>query len=88
VKWNLDETLADARVEVEIVLKHPGGLSEELILKTTNSNLLIPLQPEVEFKEFYPRLKFKPRLKYSWFHLKLYSMFQDLSRCLVETGFW
>ena len=35
---------------------------------------------EAKFKEFEPRLKFKPRLKYGWFHLKLYSIFQDLSR--------
>ena len=34
------------------------------------------------------RLKFKTRLKYGWLHLKLYSMFQDLSRCSIETGFW
>ena len=33
--------------------------------------------PETEFTEFEPRLKFKPRLKYGWFHLKLYSIFQD-----------
>ena len=32
------------------------------------------MQAETEFKEF------EPRLKYGWFHLKLYSMFQDLSR--------
>ena len=31
---------------------------------------------------------FKPPLKYGWFHLKLYSMFQDLSRRLIETGYW
>ena len=31
--------------------------------------------PETEFKEF------EPRLKYGWFHLKLYSIYQD------ETGF-
>jgi len=31
---------------------------------------------EAEFKEF------EPRLKYGWFHFKLYSMFQDLSRTL------
>ena len=43
--------------------------------------------PETEFKEFERRLKFKPRLKYGWFHLKLYSMFQDLSRRSIETGF-
>ena len=35
---------------------------------------------EAEFKEFEPRLIFKPRLNYGWFHLKLYQMFQDLSR--------
>ena len=28
-----------------------------------------PALPEAEFKEFEPRLKFKPRLKYGWFHL-------------------
>ena len=37
---------------------------------------------EAKFKEF------EPRLKYGWFHLKLYSIFQDLSRLLIETGFW
>ena len=30
---------------------------------------------EAEFKEFEPQLKFKPRLKYGWFHLKLYQIF-------------
>ena len=34
--------------------------------------------PEAEIKEF----------KYGWFHLKLYSIFQDLSRRSIETGFW
>ena len=37
---------------------------------------------EAEFKEF------ESRLKYGWFHLKMYSMFQDLSRRSIETGFW
>jgi len=45
------------------------------------------VKPEAEFKEFERRLKFKPRLKFSCFHLKLYSMFQDLSRRSIETGF-
>ena len=36
------------------------------------------VQPETEFKEF-------KRLKYGWFHLK---MFQDLGRRSIETGFW
>ena len=41
------------------------------------------LQPEAEFKEFERRLKFKQR-----FQIKLYSLFQDLSRRSIETGFW
>ena len=40
-------------------------------------------QPVTEFKEFERRFKFKPRFKYGWFHLKLYQMFQDLSRRLI-----
>ena len=43
---------------------------------------------EAEFNEFELRLKFKPGLKYGWFHLKLYLIFQDLSRSSIETGFW
>ena len=45
-------------------------------------------QTEAEFKEFDPRLKFKPRLKCGWFHLKSHSMFQDVRRRSIETGFW
>ena len=37
-------------------------------------------EPKTKFKEY------KPQLKYGWFHL--YSMFQDLSRRSIETGFW
>ena len=37
---------------------------------------------EGEFKEF------ETRLKYGWFHWKMDSMFQDLSRRSIETGFW
>ena len=44
--------------------------------------------PESEFKEFDRRLEFETRLKYGWFPLKLYSMFQDFSRLSIETGFW
>ena len=43
---------------------------------------------EAEFKEFEPWLKFQTQLKYGWFHLKLYSILQDLSRRSIETGFW
>ncbi len=46
------------------------------------------LQPEAEFKEFEPRIKYKPQLKYGWFHLNLYWIFQDLSRRSIKTGFW
>ena len=40
------------------------------------------LTSEAEFKEF------EPRLKYGLFHLKSYSIFQDLSRRSIETGYW
>ena len=36
---------------------------------------------EAEFQEFEPRLNF------SWLHLRLYSIFQNLSRRSIETGF-
>ena len=45
--------------------------------------VLISTCPVAEFKEFERRFKFKPRLKYGWFHLNLYQMFQDLSRRLI-----
>ena len=46
------------------------------------------MRPEADLKEFELWLKFETRLKYGWFHLKLYSMFQDLGRLSIETGFW
>ena len=42
---------------------------------------------EAEFKEFETRHKFETQLKYDCFHLKLYSMYQDLSLRVIETGF-
>ena len=30
---------------------------------------------------------FETRIEYGWFHLNLYSMFQDLIQRLIETGF-
>ena len=58
-----------------------------MILETQYST-----SPETKFKEF------EPWLKYGWFHLKLYSMFQDISRRpiggfemqlkLIKFGFW
>ena len=43
---------------------------------------------EAKFKEFETRLKFKPRLKYGWDHLKFNAIFRDLSSSSIETGFW
>ena len=40
--------------------------------KNTNLNYTV-----AEFEEF------EPRFKYGWFHLKLYQMFQDLSRRFI-----
>ena len=54
-----------------------------------NEIILVALKGSgAEFKEFEPRFKFKPQFKYGWFHLKLYQIFQDLSRRSIETGFW
>jgi len=50
--------------------------------------IMITLRHEAKFKGFEPRLKFEKQLKYGWFHLKLFSMFQDLSRHSIETVFW
>ena len=41
------------------------------------------MNSEAEFKEFERRFKFKPRFKYGRLLLKLYQMFQDLSRRLI-----
>ena len=59
------------------------GSKKMVVLQNT-----VKMFAEDEFKEFEPQLKFKTRLKYGWFDLKLYSMFQDLSRRSIETGFW
>ena len=37
--------------------------------------------------QFESHIKFKLRLKSGWFYLKLYSIFQDLSRRSIETDF-
>ena len=52
---------------------------DHIVIKTVACCLT--QHPEAEFKEFEPRLKF------GWFHLKLNSIFQDLSRRSIETGF-
>ena len=57
-------------------------------LKLKNYHPISVFSPEAGFEEFEPRFKFKLRLKYGWFHLKLYSIFQVLSRRSIKTGFW
>jgi len=40
--------------------------------------------PVAEFEEFERQFKLRLRLiKYGWFHLKVYQMFQDLSRRII-----
>jgi len=63
--------------------EHPAKVSNHYLCFKKLENVSCS---EAEFKEFERRLKLKPRLKYGWFHLKLYSMFQDLSRRSIETG--
>ena len=47
------------------------------------SSITYLFPPLAEYKEFERRFKFKPRLKYGWFRLNLYQMFQDLTRRLI-----
>ena len=56
----------------------------ELILQEKKNNIMNKLsnEPEAEFKEL------EPRLKYGLFHLELHLMFQDLSRRSNKTGYW
>ena len=64
----------------------------QLLMKTLTSFHIKTIEDEnpyqlnwtvAEFKEFERRFKFKPWFKYGWFHLKLYQMFQDLSRRFI-----
>jgi len=61
---------------------------KKISIKYDLNIILQCIEPEAEFKEFERRLQFKLRLKYSWVHLKSYSLIQDLSRRSIETGFW
>ena len=69
IMWNKKSKLREKRGRKNIEIK------EQLRLRQN--------QPVAEFKEFERRFKFKPRFKYGWFHLKLYQMFQDLSRRFI-----
>ena len=52
---------------VSAVKKVQDNSADKLQLKGTFKIIL-----EAEFKEFEPRFKFEPRLKYGWFHFKSY----------------
>ena len=67
------------------ILVFSGDIFKILISRTSHlgpKKVSERFRPEAEFKEF------ESRLKYGWFHLKLYSIFQDLSWRSIETGFW
>ena len=53
-------------------------------LKGFKRNIVNGWSPEITSSE----AEFELRLKYGWFHLKLYSIFQDLRQRSIETGFW
>ena len=56
-------------------MRNVSAISRDPLLTDCNARLtMVPLKalPDAEFKEFEPRLKFKLRLKYGWFHKKLY----------------
>ena len=84
-QWYLIHTWSDKAfkdIVVNRALPNLHGWSLE-ITHTVPLRLEIGIEPVAEFKEFERRFNFKPRLKYGWFHLKLYQMFQDLSRRLI-----
>ena len=57
---------------------------ESFLFELRGENLVLLLS-EAEFEH---RLKFETWLKHGWFHFKLYSQIQDLSRRSIGTGFW
>ena len=66
-------------------VKDPKEGFESVIQNWTNggSSHLLNSVPVADFKEFERWFKLMSRLKYGWFHLKLYQMFQDLSQRLI-----
>ena len=52
------------------------------------SHQSIYIIPEAKFKEFEARFKFKPLLKYGWFHLNLYQFFSRYERAVNSIRFW
>ena len=71
----------------EYIIKTPDIYFYQTFVLEGSINLTLSGLSFKEFKEIEPRVKFETRLKYGWFHLKLYPMFQDLSRRSIETGF-
>ena len=68
-------------------LRFKAQMAQDLGATKNSLSNFLPFQSKAKFKEFDPRFKFKSRLKYGWFHLNLYSIFQDLSRRSIKTGF-
>ena len=56
-------------------------------LRRNELSLSRKLEFSNEIEGFERWLKFETQLKYGWFHLKLYSMLQDLSLRSIETDF-
>ena len=56
--------------------------STEYFNKLSLKSDRVQTRTETEFKEF------ELRLKYGWFNLKSYSLFQDLSPRSIITDFW
>ena len=71
--------LMNSKTRLNHILSQNWRISKVCVVQL----LLLFNKSEAEFKEFDRRLKLKPQLKYGWFHLKLYSMFQYLSRRLI-----
>ena len=76
---SLDFVLESCEGTVSVNSSHPPW----------NDGNMVPLKDfsDAEFKEFEARLKFKPQRKYGWFHFKFDSIFQDLRRRSIGTGF-
>ena len=67
VRYDLQRyTLVDP---MSIINKFWNFESKRKTTRIKSGKSFYKISPEAEFKEFEPRLKFKPRLKYGWFHL-------------------
>ena len=92
IQFKVKSTIFEPRLKLKLRLKFlKFGLRTSLnaeLLRRTKLFSIYYMSPEAKFKKFEPWLKFKPRVKYGWFYLKLYYIIQDLSRRSIDTGFW